>query len=583
MTGPRGSRRLSLLSDADRQRILHEWNNTGRVVAEATLPVLFQEQVYRRPDATACVAGDESVTYGDLNRRANRLAHELIALGVGPESVVGLAADWSMDSLVAVWGIVKAGAAYLPLDMSCPENRLAAIVEEARPALVLSSTSTTGDLPDRVETVVLDAREVEERIAKRPAGDPSNGDRVARLVKKHPVYVMYTSGSSGRPKGVVVTHEGVPSLAGAQAERFGISSGSRVLRFASLAVDVAFCEIVTTQLAGGTVVLPRPGERHGEAVSRAVLKYAVSHAPLPPAVLVTLEERQWPDVTVIVGGEQTPERLVDRWSHGHRVINGYGPTETTVCATMSGPLEPGRGAPIGRPIWNTRVYVLDGRLEPVPVGVHGELYIGGAGVARGYLGQAGRTAERFVAAPYGAAGTRVYRTGDIVRWRPDGELEFVGRDDFQVKVRGYRVELGEVEAALRRDGRVRDAVVVARGEGAARGLVGYVVAREAVAGRPAWEREFVEGMAGLLPSYMVPSRLVWLDGLPLTPGGKVDRGALPEPVEEAGEAGGAGAADGGGGGTAVRTVCRRVGSSASGSGGRFFCARWTFPAGCDAD
>ncbi|WP_250306681.1 amino acid adenylation domain-containing protein, partial [Streptomyces sp. A 4/2] len=351
-------------------------------------------------------------------------------------------------------------------------------------------------------------------------GDWPDTDPGVALDVRHPAYVIYTSGSTGRPKGVVVSHTGVSGLVAAQVDRLGVAPGSRVLQFASPSFDASFWDLCSALLTGAALVLA-PAETPLEALTD--LRFSVTHVTLPPSALAALDGTELTATTLVVAGEACSPELVQRWAPGRRMINAYGPTETTVCATMSDPLSPGSGVPpIGRPVAGFRTYVLDERLSVVPPGVAGELYVAGPGLARGYLDRPGLTAGRFTACPFGPAGARMYRTGDLVRRRPDGELEYVGRADQQVKVRGFRVEPGEVEAALAEHPAVAQAAVAAQDDR----LVGYVVARSDLAARPA---ELAAHLRERLPDYLVPTVFMVLDVLPLTPNGKLDRAALPAP------------------------------------------------------
>ena len=382
-----------------------------------------------------------SLTYSELDARSNQLAHHLRAFGVGPEVVVGLCVERSLEMLVALLGILKAGGAYLPLDPDYPAERLAFMLEDARATLLLTHSALIDRLPAHDARVVrLDAEW--SAIAAQPTTAPASG-----LQPQNTGYVIYTSGSTGTPKGVSVTHGGIPNLAAVQIDRFAITSAARILQFASQSFDAALWEMVSALMGGAALVLIAPDKRGGDALARLIREQKITHATLPPVLLADLPA-DLPLATLVVAGEACSPDEVARWSPGRRMINAYGPTETTVCATMSDALSGAVVPPIGRPIWNTQVYVLDGCLQPVPVGVSGELYIAGAGLARGYLGRAGLTAERFVADPFGPAGSRMYRTGDLARWRADGVLDFLGRADTQVKVRGFRIEPGEIEAAL---------------------------------------------------------------------------------------------------------------------------------------
>ncbi|MBV8286313.1 MAG: AMP-binding protein, partial [Hyphomicrobiales bacterium] len=381
-------RDIEILDESDRRLLLEGFNGAGRPVAEATLPALFEAQAARTPEAAAVVFGQESLSYGELNARANRLARCLIGRGVGPEALVGLALERSAELVVALLGVLKAGGAYLPLDPDYPPARLAHMLADAAPALVLSAESVRARLPRSLPILSLDGPELRAALAQGPDHNPTDPERTGPLLPAHPAYVIYTSGSTGIPKGVVVSHAGIPALAGAQVERLGLTARSRVLQFASLNFDASFSEVAMALTSGAALVLAPEEARSGLALRELLVAQGVTHATLPPAVLASLEEGNGLALEgLIVAGEACPGDLAARWSVGRRMVNAYGPTETTVCATMSGPLSGTEAPPIGAPIWNARAYVLDGALEPVPIGVAGELYVAGAGLARGYLGR----------------------------------------------------------------------------------------------------------------------------------------------------------------------------------------------------
>src|SRR5437868_5413889 len=423
--------------------------------------------------------------------------------------------------VIGLLGILKAGGAYLPLDPNYPRERLAFMLADAGCPVLVTQSALLDRLPDnaadrQIVRLDADAPVIESQLSTAPPLD---------LDPRHPAYVIYTSGSTGTPKGVVVEHGGIPNLAAAQIDRFAIAVGDRVLQFASPSFDAAVSEIATTLMVGATLVLPAD-ERGGDALANLIVEKNVTHATLPPVLLASLSE-DMPLRTLIVAGDACPADEVARWSKNRRMINAYGPTETTVCATMSETLSGAFIPPIGRPIWNMQAYVLDEGLDPVPAGVAGELYIAGVGLARGYLNRASLTAERFVADPNGSGGARMYRTGDLARWRTDGVLEFLGRADAQVKLRGFRIEPGEIEAVLTAQPGVSQAAVIARPEGSGgQRLIGYVVA---VPGAALDTAALRAALSRQLPDYMVPSALVVLERLPLTPNGKLDRRALPEP------------------------------------------------------
>ena len=527
--------RLELLGAEERESILAGWNATGREVLPGSLPCLFAAQAGKRPDATAVVFERGRLSYGELDRRSNQLAHHLRGLGVGPETVVGLCLERSLELIVGLLGILKAGGAYLPLDPQYPAQRLAFMLGDAGARVLVTQAA----LLDRLALANASARAAVVRLdadAAAIAAQPTRAPLLA-LDPHHPAYVIYTSGSTGTPKAVSVAHAGIANLAAAQIERFAIDRAARVLQFASLSFDAAVSEIATVLISGAALIVA-PAQRDADALAHVIRDQNITHVTLPPALLAELSE-DVPLATVIAAGEACSADVIARWSKGRRLINAYGPTETTVCASMSEALDgvslsPISLSPIGRPIWNTRVYVLDGGLRPVPAGVAGELYIAGAGLARGYLHRAGLTAERFVADPFGVAGSRMYRSGDLARWRADGVLEFLGRADAQVKLRGFRIEPGEIEAALLGHGAVAQAAVIAREDAAGeKRLIAYVVLRGDGQGNGEARAEAAElraHVAGLLPDYMVPSGFVLLDRLPLTPNGKLDRRALPAPV-----------------------------------------------------
>ena len=496
--------RLEILDRAERHGLLETWNATTRPIAATTLPALFEAQVARDAQAPALLCDGISISYGELNARANRLAHQLISRGIGPEAIVGISLPRGFDMWIAILATLKAGGAYLPLDPDYPPARLAAMIADAAPALLL----------DRVDGCASDRY-------------PSHNPGVA-LSPLHPAYLIYTSGSTGVPKGVVVSHAGIASLRAAQLEIMKLGPGSRLLQFASLNFDAAVWEWVMALTSGAALVLLGAEARSGAALQEVLVAQRVSHALLPPAVLPTLDEAAAGLALecLIVGGEACSGELVGRWSAGRIMHNAYGPTETTVIATVSAALSGALPPPIGAPICNTRVYVLGDGLEALPVGVSGELYVAGESLARGYHGEPALTATRFVANPYGAPGSRIYRSGDLVRWRADGNLEFLGRVDKQVKLRGFRIELGEIEAALAAQDGVAQAVVLLRGQQ----LLAYVVPQRGAQLVPASLRA---AALQRLPDYMVPAAFFLLEALPLNANGKLELAALPLPSLQA--------------------------------------------------
>ncbi|MFD6550206.1 amino acid adenylation domain-containing protein [Streptomyces sp. NPDC058398] len=487
---------LELLGAEERERVLVEWNDTGHDVASRTWPEMFAEQVRLRPDAVALVFEDVRLTYAELDARANRLAHTLIARGAGPERVVALAVPRSAELIVAEVAVLKAGAAYLPVDTDYPADRVSYMLTDASPVCLITTTEVAGDIPPcpGTDVLVLDAPGTRSELGASPAHDPGEAGR-GPLAVTGAAYVIYTSGSTGRPKGVVLSHAGVAKLVATQTERFGIGPHSRVLQFASPSFDVAFWDLCLGLLSGGRlVVVPTELRVPGAPLADYAHAHGITFMILPPALLAAMpEDVELPPATLLAGTERVSPELVGRYARGRMMFNAYGPTEATTNSTL-GLCDPdtpaGTIVPIGVPDPGTRAYVLDARLRPVPAGVTGELYLGGDGLARGYLGRPDLTAERFVADPFGGPGERLYRTGDLVRWKADGRLEFLGRADDQVKIRGFRIEPGEIESVLRGHPAVDQAAVVIREDRPGdRRLAAYVVpSLDAGAGAGADER-----------------------------------------------------------------------------------------------
>ncbi|GDY51927.1 hypothetical protein SVIO_025500 [Streptomyces violaceusniger] len=524
--------RVDLLDPEERQHLLTGGDATVRELPVTALPSLFTAQAVRTPDGTALVCGDRHLSYADLNAAANRLARHLVSRGAGPESVVAVVMDRSPELVVALLAVLKTGAAYLPVDPDQPTDRIAYILTDADPSLVVTQEAVrervaAGNAP----AVVVDAPATAAGLADEDAADltisPAPGN---------PAYVIYTSGSTGRPKGVCVPHGAVVNFLTAMAERVPLSERDRLLAVTTVAFDIHVLELYLPLLAGAGVVLAdRATARDPRALADLAVRSRATVMQATPTQWSLLLDAAGPEVRgmrILVGGEPLPAGLAGQMARQQALVtNLYGPTETAVWSTAAD-LDPAHPAPkIGTPLLNTRLYVLDDRLEPVPAGVAGELYIAGAGLARGYLGRPGLTAERFVACPFGGEqGGRMYRTGDVVRRDRTGALEFLGRADGQLKIRGFRVEPGEIEAVLQSHAEVAQAVVAAHevSEGDKR-LTAYIVpvgdgGHTTDAGLAADLR----GFATLrLPDYMVPSAVMILDRLPLTPNGKLDRAALP--------------------------------------------------------
>jgi amino acid adenylation domain-containing protein len=527
---------IPFLTVADRQQILVDWNTT-----EADYPSawcahqLFEDWVQRSPDTVAIITENALLSYREVDERANILAHYLRAIGVGPEVLVGICVERSVEMILGVLGVYKAGGAYLPLDASYPAERLLYMLKDSCVQVVLTQERLLTSLPAGIARVVVLDRDWSEIARSETSSSLKNPTPEVHI--DNLAYVIYTSGSTGRPKGVMVTHRGIGSLAKFQARIFSIRVGQRVLQLAPFSFDASVWEIWMALGNGGTLVLPSQAElESGFKLLDVLAKYSINVVTVLPSVLDALPENRGtsdeiPDLkTLILASEPGSREIVEKWGSGRAVFDAYGPTETTVCATVGhGRVGDEWAPPIGKPISNVKVYVLDENLQPVPHGVAGELYVVGLNLARGYLNRPEATAERFLPDPFGLQGDRMYRTGDVVHYREDGNLEFVGRVDTQVKVRGYRVEIGEVESVLAGCPGVHQAVVVAHKDGLrdSQKLIAYIVASDNVD----WAKLRAH-LLSKLPEFMVPSTFIFLSQFPLAPNGKVDRQALPVPTKD---------------------------------------------------
>lgn len=515
--------RLCLVTQAERRYLLKECKQTrSSYPAARSFPELFESQVQNDSQATALIFENEQVSYGELNRRANQLAHYLQRLGVGPEVLVGIMMERSVEMVASVLAVLKAGGAYVPLDPGYPTERLRSMVADSALSFLLRKErgAASQDWGARAQVVFLE--EETETIAGENEGNPETAISTENLA-----YVIYTSGSTGKPKGVMIQHGGLANVVGAQSQTLDIRAENRILQFASLSFDASIFEIVMALGTGAVLCL---GSQHellpGPSLTRLISDRLVNTVTLPPSALKVLNAAECATLkTITVAGEPCSADLVAPWLNGNRrFFNLYGPTEATIWVTAAECLAQSGKPNIGRAIPHAEIYVLGPHLDLAPVGVVGELFVGGIGVARGYLGRADLTAERFQPNPFSQLpGARLYRTGDLVRYLPDGSLDYVGRKDLQVKIRGWRVELKEIEAALEDHESVKEAVVVVREER----LVGYVVG--AAGNRPNTD-QLREHARLKLPEQMVPALLVVLEVLPRTPNGKVDRLHLPAPA-----------------------------------------------------
>ncbi|KMJ43864.1 hypothetical protein AB204_17330 [Xenorhabdus khoisanae] len=528
-------REIDILSPAERRLLLETRNATETAYSEQVcIHQLFEQQVEKTPDATAVTHQAQIFSYAELNVQANRLAHQLISLGVVPDQRVAICVTRSPAMVVALLAVLKAGGAYVPLDPAYPGDRLAYMLNDAAPLIVLADNTGRAALGEEAlaKFTVLDPNTLPDQPDN---SQPDNNPQVPALTSRHLAYVIYTSGSTGTPKGVMVEHRGLVNLIRDKISQFDIHAHSRMLQFASFGFDASVWEIMMALCGGATLDIPADTVRQDPLrLWHYLEEQAVTHACLTPALLG--DGADLPEInirpTLILGGEAPSAALIQALHGRATLFNAYGPTEITVCATTwRCPADyTDTLIPIGRPTANTCVYLLDACGQPVPLGAVGELYIGGDGVARGYLNRPDLTAERFLTDPFSRTpDARMYRTGDLARYLPDGNLIFIGRNDQQVKIRGFRIEPGEIEARLTEYPTVREAIVLALGDGQDKRLVAYVVA-PAEAGLATC---LYSHLRALLPDYMVPAAFVRLNAFPLTPNGKLDRRALPEPDQNA--------------------------------------------------
>ncbi len=528
-------RYLPLLTPAERQQILVQWNRTPLpgaaqpgIFHDRCLHHLFEASARRVPDAVALFSDRHQYTYSQVNSRANILAHELIRRGVGPEVPVGIFIDHHPAAIIGLLAILKAGGAYVPLNPDHPAERLSFMIRDTALRCALTLPGTAHRLPATgVEHIDIDLDQQEP-----PDEDAANP--TSSVTPDHLAYIIYTSGSTGVPRGVLIPHRGVANLIAWGVTANDLAPGCRMAEVVSIGFDAATFHTLMA-LAGGAAVYMADEETalQPAALTDAMLRHRITHIGIATSLMAALPALDLPELRAInTGGEACSADVVRRWAPGRHFFNQYGPTEASIMATAAECSPDGTKPPIGRPIANTRAYILDRYLQPVPVGVTGELYLAGIGLSRGYLNQPGLTAERFIPDPFSPEpGARMYRTGDLARYLPDGNIDFLGRTDFQVKIHGFRVEPGEAEAILQHHPAVHEAIVIARQDqpGAMR-LVAYVVLQPQQTTTPA---ELQDHLRQVLPYYMLPSAVVALDSMPLTSSGKVDRRALPAPSETA--------------------------------------------------
>ena len=526
---------VPLLPAEERHKLLVEWNATDAPVPrDVCIHQLFEAQVERDGAATAVVHAGIKLSYAELNRWANQLAHHLQSLGVGADQPVAICVERSPEMLVGLLAIMKSGGAYVPLDPAYPSERLGFMLGDSQPAIALTDPAARASLDDAMVRVGLKAKVLDLKTdAQDWAGLAATNPAIGALKPSNLAYIIYTSGSTGKPKGVMVSHGNVCNFHLCVADLLGIRADDRLLAVTSLSFDIAGLELFLPLIAGACVFIAnRATTMDGTLLGSVLTRNRISVLQGTPSIWRLLKEANWQGpITALCGGEAIPADVEQYLkSLPGNAFNLYGPTETTIWS-MIAPIAKDSARPdlhIGRPIWNTKIYLLDALLGPVATGSAGEIHIGGAGVARGYYNRPDLTAERFIASPF-IPGNRLYKTGDLARYRADGNVDFLGRNDFQVKLRGFRIELGEIETRLSAYPAIREAVVLVReDEPGNKRLVGYYTSDEDI-GAEALRAHLAE----TLPDYMIPAAYVALEVLPLTPNGKLDRKALPRPSDDA--------------------------------------------------
>ncbi len=518
---------FSLIPPEEKEILLLEWNKTEvEHPANTCIHHLFEKQAEMHPEAIAIVSGNSQTTYKELNNLVNCVVETLQSCRISPEEIIGLCTDGSVEMIAGILGIMKAGGVYLPIDPSYPRERIDFMINDSDIKIILVPKKSNFDfLGNKPEMIYLD-----DTVFNLYRNNSINGESPGQ--QENIAYVIYTSGSTGKPKGVLITHKSLCNLANAQIRIFGIHPGDVVLQFASPSFDASVSEIFTTLCSGATLCLSsKENIIPGPALQKTLMDYSITHVTLPPSSLAVLPNDPLPCLkTLIVAGEACPQELAENWSKGRRFINAYGPTESTVCTTTFEYTSKNRNLPIGKPIDNIQVYILDREHNLLPIGVPGELFIGGAGLAKEYLNRQELTNERFIPDPYqDISARRLYKTGDSARYLTDGNIEFLGRKDHQVKVRGYRIELGEIEKVLSVHPSVRESIAVVReDQPGMKQLVVYITQKQDEQG-PTSKPEIFSYIRKKLPGYMVPQDILFLEDIPLTPNGKVDRNALSKP------------------------------------------------------